>query len=555
MPSWIDIGQMLAGIAFLLMAMQMMEDSLRQLAGRNFKLFLKKQTGNKFKALGGGAMVTALLQSSSIVNMLVLTLAGTGVVNMENALALILGANLGTTLNSWMVALLGFNFNVESFAIPVAGITGIAVAFGREREKWWLWMKFLFSLAFLFIAIGFIRSGMEEFVKKTDLSLFHFYPRIVYLLLGILLTAIVQSGSVTIALVLTALHSGVISLPIAMAIVLGSEIGTTLKFFLVSAKGPPVKERIAWGNFIFNIVGTGVLFFFLPQLSLLITNTFGIHDDLIALVFFQSFVNGFMILLFFPFLKSFGRFLLNRFPRREYEPSQIGRIPVIDPDIALETLETETKQFINMVLCYILDAFRLSGVLPNENLPPKQFNEMDVSEKYIYIKHFHGELHGFYLKSLNISTQKEGTERLEQLVSSIRNSMYAAKSIKDTLSDLDQMRNSSNDVKYGFYTHSTERCELICRLLNHLLFETGKGSKLEQIKSLYSTITEGYSENLQLLYKESLARLVNETEISTLINFNREIHSAYKSIVIALKDYLLTESEGEFFDNIPGFIR
>lgn len=123
MSASFDIWKMLAGVAFFLLAMNFMENALRLLAGRRFKLFLKTQTTSNVKAIGGGAIVTGLLQSSSIVNLLVLSMVGAGIVKMENALALMLGSNLGTTLNSWIVVTLGFNFNIESVVMPVVGIT------------------------------------------------------------------------------------------------------------------------------------------------------------------------------------------------------------------------------------------------------------------------------------------------------------------------------------------------------------------------------------------------------------------------------------------------
>src|SRR6188508_2257950 len=101
MSSSFDIWKMLAGVAFFLLAMNSIESSLRGLAGRRFKLFLKRQTTDKAKAIAGGALVSGLLQSSSIVNLLALSMVGAGIVKMENALAIMLGSNLGTTLNSW----------------------------------------------------------------------------------------------------------------------------------------------------------------------------------------------------------------------------------------------------------------------------------------------------------------------------------------------------------------------------------------------------------------------------------------------------------------------
>ncbi|HEY6062741.1 MAG TPA: Na/Pi symporter, partial [Chitinophagaceae bacterium] len=429
-PSF-DIWKMLAGVAFFLLAMNFMEDSLRRLAGRRFKLFLKKQTKNKVKAIGTGAIITGLLQSSSIVNLLVLSMVGASVVKMDGALAIMLGSNLGTTLNSWIIATLGFNFNIENFVLPVAGITGICMAFINSESKWFQWFRFLFSLAFLFVALGFIKSGMEEFVKQTDLSAFNQYPSIIFLLLGILLTTIVQSSSATIALTLSALYTNAITLYVATAIALGSEIGTTFKLFLASAKGLTAKKRVALGNFLFNLVTVIILFLLLRPVNFLITDVLQIKSNLIALVFFQTFVNLVSIILFFPFLKLFGQFLMKRFVDKDDESIYISKVPVTDSELALEALENETNLFINQVIDYSLDSFDLEEIMDINPAVQKEFLRKTVAEKYDHIKQSHGEMHAFCLKLQNAGLDKTEIERLQQLMAAIRNTMYAAKNIRD----------------------------------------------------------------------------------------------------------------------------
>ncbi|MBL0146237.1 MAG: Na/Pi cotransporter family protein [Chitinophagaceae bacterium] len=301
MDASFSIWKMLAGVAFFLLAMNFMEASLKHLANRKFKLFIKYQTHNKLKAIGGGAIATGLLQSSSIVNLLVLSMVGAGVVQMENALAIILGSNLGSTFSSWIVALFGFDYNIENLMLPIAGVAGILMAFINTESKKYLWLKFMFSLAFLFIAFGFIKTGMEGFVKQTDLSVFTQYPVIIFLLLGVLLTAIVQSSSATMALALSALYTNAISLYVATAIILGSEIGTTLKLFFVPANGIAAKKRVALGNFLFNCITVFFIFILLWPINNLITNVLKITNKLFALVFFQTFINFCSIILFTPF--------------------------------------------------------------------------------------------------------------------------------------------------------------------------------------------------------------------------------------------------------------
>jgi phosphate:Na+ symporter len=546
---------MLAGVAFFMLAMNFMEDVLRQLAGRPFKVFLKKQTASKIKAIGGGAVVTALLQSSSIVNLLVLSMVGAGVVKMENALAIMLGSNLGTTFNNWIIATLGFNYNIDTLALPIAGITGITMAFLGTGSRLFLWCKFLFSLAFLFIALGFIKTGMEAFVKGTDLSAFVEYPVIIFLLLGVFLTAIIQSSSATIALTLSALYADAITLYIATAIALGSEIGTTFKLFLASAKGQAVKKRVALGNFLFNTITVVLLFIFLGPVNYLITDIFNIRNNLVALVFFQSFVNISSIILFFPFLKKMSSFLLQRFRDAEDESFYISKVPLADTELAIEALERETSQLIHYVVEYNVDSFGIKALITEGPPGHKTFNKKSLSEKYDYIKQLHGEIHHFCLRLLNATPGKKEIERVEQLISATRNLMYAAKNIGDAQHDISQMRDSANDIKYNFYTQAQNKIEVFYKQVLGMLDNNTQGGQFEELSSIYKATTSGYAETMQSLYKESVANRVSELEISTLINFNRELYTSFKSILFGLKDYFLSTGEAEYFDSLPGFIR
>lgn len=550
-----DIWKMLAGVAFFLLAMGFMEETLRVLAGRKFKLFLKKHTKSKLKAIGGGAVVTGLLQSSSVVNLLILSMVGAGVVKLENALALILGSNLGSTFNSWIIVTLGFNYNIENYILPVAGFTGILMAFIKTTSKWFLWCKFLFSMAFLFIGLGYIKTGMEGLVKQTDLTFFNNYPLIIFLLVGIVLTFIVQSSSVTMAITLSALNVNAITLVTAMAMVLGSEIGTTLKLFLASVKGVAIKKQVALGNFIFNVITALLLFFLIGQVNQLITGVFNITDNNIALVFFQSFINVISALIFFRFLKLISAFLISRYKNKEDESFFISKVPVTDSELAIIALENETKRFINLVIQYSLDAFYIKKISADVNLYPVNHFSKTLTEKYDFIKHLHGDIHGFCLKCQNTGLNKSEAERLNQVIAAIRNIMYAAKNIRDTEQDINLMRNSSNETKYNFFNQSTNIVLDFYEKVNHILNAENKANCFKELTLLYQSTISGYIQKLQLLYKQNLALQVNEIEISTLINFNREIFTSFKSMLFGIKDFLLTPKEAEYFDTLPGFIR
>ncbi|MFN9115872.1 MAG: Na/Pi cotransporter family protein, partial [Bacteroidota bacterium] len=241
MNGWILLG----GIAIFLMGTGMMEEAIRQLAGRRFKLFLKRSTEHPLKAVGSGAFVTALLQSSSVVNLFVLSLVGSGVMRMRQALAVMLGANLGTTFTSWMIAMIGFNLNLESYALPVFGLSGMLMYYAGKDSSLRVWARLFAGFSLLFWGLGFMQKSMQELVLKIDFSVLTGYHLIIFLFAGMIITGIVQASSVTIAITLSALHSNVINIQMAAALVLGAEIGTTFKLALASYKGSAAKKRVA----------------------------------------------------------------------------------------------------------------------------------------------------------------------------------------------------------------------------------------------------------------------------------------------------------------------
>ena len=197
------IFKLAAGVGLFLFAMYLLEESLKNLSGRNFKLFLQRTTKNRVGAVAGGAVVTGVLQSSSMVSLMVLAFVGAGVFTMKNAMAIILGANLGTTLDSWLVATLGFKVDIEVAAYPVVFIGGMLLILFGNRKKIKYISYFLFGFGLLFIGLAFMKTAMEGQVKTFDFSQYADMPLLVFLFIGFIITSLVQSSSVTMALTLS----------------------------------------------------------------------------------------------------------------------------------------------------------------------------------------------------------------------------------------------------------------------------------------------------------------------------------------------------------------
>lgn len=547
-----DIWKILAGVAIFMLGMNMLEEALQQLAGRPFKLFLRKHTQHKLKAIGAGAVVTALLQSSSIVNLMLLAFVGSGIIQMQNGLAMMLGSNIGTTFTSWIVATIGFEFNIENFSLPVTGVAGILMILLNKHSKWFQLSKFFFGFSFLFVGLNFMKTAVEAMVQQTDLSRFNEYPVLLFLVIGILITALIQASSATIALVLAALHANAIDLEPAMAIVLGAEVGTTIKLLLASAKGIPAKKQVALGNFLMNTIISLLLVFFLDPFALFINETLGVKNHVVALVVFQTLVNIISIVLFYPFLNPFGKFLSARFTKNSDETLFIHKIKPTETELAMQAMEKETHHFLQLIIAYSKHIFELKPEQKNGN----EFYKKTPEEKYEFIKHLHGEILEFYVKMQSNHAQPEEAARFHLLISSVRNGMYAAKSLKDAWHDVLILKNSSNDKKFAYYEESRKRTDHFISTIGQVLNAKEPGqAKADALIGLYREIIKGYTEELSHLYKQGTIDHLNETEISTIINYNRELYTAYKSLILAVKDLLLPEKEAAAFEELPGFIR
>ena len=553
---WILIFKLFAGIGLFLFAMYLLEESLKNLSGRNFKLFLQRTTKNRIGAVAGGAVVTGVLQSSSMVSLMVLAFVGAGVFTMKNAMAIILGANLGTTLDSWLVATLGFKVDIEVAAYPAVFVGGLLlILFGNRKTMQYI-AYFLFGFGLLFIGLSFMKMAMEGQVKAFDFSRYAEMSTVVFLIIGFIITSLVQSSSVTMALTLSALHAGAITFPAAAAIVLGSETGTTIKILLGSLGGNASKKRVALGNLFFNIFLTVLAFALLKPILLMITDGFGIIDPLIGLVTFSTLINLVSIIIFLPFLEPFAKFLERFFKDTDGSAAAfIGNADTNEPETALDLFKRETEYFIHNSMLYNLALFDIDTKPLCEHPVFKTLNEKrkyfskTIEEKYEFLKQLQGELQSFYL-SLRTKVKVQQNPLLSQLISAVRSSMHAVKSIKDIGSNIANLRRSSTDIKFNLFTRQKVETEELYRQLNALMEQKTKPD-FEKLQSIFTSIQDNYSSALNGFYKEAQDGHIEDLDITTVINFNRELFTSHKAILISVKDFLLEEIEAQGFNETP----
>jgi phosphate:Na+ symporter len=555
---WLVFG----GIGLFLIGMHLMETALGQLAGRDFKLLLRRNTSSNIRALLSGTLTTALLQSSSVVSFMTLAFVGSGLIRMVNALAVVLGANIGTTISNWIVATLGFSINLDVFWYLLLGLAGILLVVAHEKKKFEQAIFFCIGLSFLFIALGLMKTGMLSTVEKFDFAPYRNLPPLFFVFIGFGLTFLIQSSNATMAITLSAAFAGVIPFPLAAAVIIGSELGTSLKLVLAAAGGAAEKKQLAAGNILLNLLTTILAFIFLYPLISLVQDVIGIRNPLQGLVAFQMVINLATTLLFFPFLHPVSRWLEKKFNSHDdrstlYIDADVPSMPAF----AQEIFRLETFYFLKRVIAYHAAEFQIS---PKEGGLDALFvgKEKDKEEayhaledRYADIKKAHGELIEYYVKMQKQRSHPEELIQMNQLMKSAHSAMYAAKGFKDISHNKEELLQSGNDIKYGQFSRISNiiranlaRLSGVLALEDHGQISTALGTLIEEIQKAYKELLGG-------IYDKADRNAMPEKDISTLQNMNRELYSSNKSLIYAMADFLLSPEEAERIRNLPLTVR
>lgn len=306
-----------AGVAILLFGMIMLEEGFKVFTKGPLQNFLKKATNKLYKSIGVGALVTALIQSSSLVSVITISFISAGLISLSGGLGLIFGANLGTTATAWLVAGFGLKIKISALAMPML-VFGIIFSF-QKKESFKGIGNVLAGLGFFFLGIHFMKEGFDIFKEYIDLSQYAisgFLGVIIYTGIGIIITTILQSSSATLALILTALAAGQIEYQNALALAIGANVGTTITAVLGSLSSNLAGKRLAVAHLIFNLAtGLVAIAFIFPLVRLVkyLSHILGIaHDDYtLKLALFHTIFNTIGVLLMIPFIKTLEKFLLN----------------------------------------------------------------------------------------------------------------------------------------------------------------------------------------------------------------------------------------------------
>ena len=275
MPVFLTLLQLIGSLAFLLYGMKLMSDGVQKSAGEKLQRTLSVVTGNRFVALFTGIFITMVIQSSGATTVMVVTFVNAGLLTLQQSVGVIFGANIGTTITAWIVAIFGFNFEISSFAMPIFGI-GFFLTLAKKstyRNIGEALMGFgllFLGLSMLSDAISLEPEQLEKFTWFISIQNMGALSVIIGFIIGILVTAFLHSSSAFSAIVITMAMQGMVTWSFSAAMTLGSNIGSTIDAILAAAGNSTDAKRAALIHVMFNVFGTILaLIFFTPFLDLI----------------------------------------------------------------------------------------------------------------------------------------------------------------------------------------------------------------------------------------------------------------------------------------------
>ena len=270
----LQIFTLLGAMGMFLYGMNLMSAGLQKAAGDRLRGFLSAMTSNPFKRVMTGVGITALIQSSSATTVMVVSFVNAGLLTLVQAIGVIMGANIGTTITAWMVSLLGFKADISILAVPLM-LLGFLFSNSKKNQNKNIG-ELIVGFSLLFLGLSFMKESVPDLKQTPEVLEFvrqwaghGFWSVLIFPGIGTILTLILQSSSATMAITLIMLSMGWIPFPMACAMVLGENIGTTITANIAASVGNPSAKRAALSHTIFNLFGViWALILFKPFLGL-----------------------------------------------------------------------------------------------------------------------------------------------------------------------------------------------------------------------------------------------------------------------------------------------
>jgi phosphate:Na+ symporter len=455
-----DIVMLLGALGLFLYGMKVMSDALMEVAGDKMRNILASMTSNRVFAVFTGFLITAIIQSSSATTLMVVSFVNASLLTLVESVSVIMGANIGTTVTAWLITILGFKVKMSAIALPLVAL-GFLLTFSK-KVKTQNWGAFIIGFAVLFIGLQFLKDSvpdirnspeaLEFLAKYTDMG---FLSVLMFLLIGTVLTVVIQSSSATMALTLVMCNQGWIPFDMAAAMVLGENIGTTITANLAALVANYNAKRTARAHFIFNMLGVVwmlILFYpFLYGVDWFVTregNASAFESAVAIPVALSTFhttfniINTFVLVWFVPIIVKIVIWMVPYVEEDEpgiEMPKYINDMALQYPQTAIRALFDETTRLfegatfeivahgLNLHRTAITSDMKIKKVVKSAQEPM----DIDVDELY------YRKVKTIYSKIVKYATLTQTKFKLEpEKNEAINNIKLAARDIVETIKDI-----------------------------------------------------------------------------------------------------------------------
>ncbi len=542
-----------AWLGLILFGMEMFEESIKKLGGPKLRQILQKYTNTGWQAVSISMVITAILNSSTLVSLLTLGFVWAGMMPLVNAVWVIVGANIWSTATWLIVALLGSgDFSVWVIWLPLITLWWILLLttqskYRSYRAKWFI------GFGLFFVGIWFFKENMDAMQAVFDLAKYKDMNLWIFGLIGMVVTAIVHSSGAVGVMTLAALSSWVIWFEASFAIILGANVGTTFSSLLMWLHGNTAKRQIGIANFLFNLitVGIGIILFY-PYIWITL-DLLGYKDNLVMWNAIINFVfNLTTSLIFVPFLRQFTRLITWIIPDKQEEyPLSIISTPLNSEDqkydsdiasIALTALRNDKKYIVRQTLEYVstirgIDSNRIEHNESDDSI----FNNLIPFDNELHRKLYDEvtEELDLILNYCQLLSEKdldnEDRARLTEIMLSFLSLTQSLKSIKNIRENIVTIRGSLDQnvrtVYYEILAFVTNFNRTVYAMINNISQE----NPTNIIEVLWQI--EAYNTNL-LAHTASMVRKGNigDLDLSSLVNVCSEMLQCCTQIEKAIKE-------------------
>ncbi len=557
----------IAGVAILLFGIIMLEEGFRVFSKGPLQNILKKATDKLYKSISVGAFVTALIQSSSLVSVITISFISAGLIDLASGMGLIFGANIGTTATAWLVAGFGLKIQIAALALPML-VFGIVFSFQNKIELK-AFGNVLAGLGFFFLGIHYMKEGFdvfEQYIDLTEYAIPGFFGVIVYTGIGIAITAVLQSSSATLALILTALSVGQIEYENALALSIGANVGSTITAIIGSLSSNIAGKRLAGAHFIFNVVTAIFALIFIYPLANLVNLLAEIvniakSDFTLKLAMFHTIFNVLGVILMIPFIKKLERVLLKLFKERTDkdidEPKYLNESVLEFPSAVISSLIKESKYlFTNAIFEIVSHALNIhrEDIISEKKIKTivkKAKTDFNINVDDIYykkVKTIYGEIIRYATTAESkLKLRKKQQKTISDIKVANRKMIEIIKDVKELNRNINATLNHSNKNMQKEYDGFRKKLTMVLRTI--YLFRTEDESL--KYAAILSQLKKDAKDNVRRSNK-SIDKLIRKDLItaemaSSLFNDFTNVNQITKKLIevaellYSNKDVLLEE--------------